>query len=177
MNCKVSISVDELRVGPGLSDPPTIHDYDLVTLRQESYVVCHKEPCLGGLEGGREGKGREILYYTSIKVAVSCSFQQVCILCFIIQRGQQDHSRSSAVVEWKFQCVSLSVVVLLVARHILQGVSLYLTMYIYGSYDLLCHPYLVSFYFFFSQDFCLHLFFASHERDMSMIIITRGVHD
>ena len=95
MNCKVSISVDELRVGPGLSDPPTIHDYDLVTLRQESYVVCHKEPCLGGLEGGREGKGREILYYTSIKVAVSCSFQQVCILCFIIQRGQQDHSRST----------------------------------------------------------------------------------
>ena len=51
--CEVSISIDELSVGPSLSDPPSVHHYDLVTLREEPYPVGHQEASLR-----EEGEGR-----------------------------------------------------------------------------------------------------------------------
>ena len=60
--CKVSISIDELSVGPSLSDPPSVHHYDLVTLREEPYPMGHQEARLreeGEGGGGGDSKRRE----------------------------------------------------------------------------------------------------------------------
>ena len=134
------------------------------------------------------------VYYTSVKVGVSCFF---CILCCIFKEGSSSTPGwlyTRAVVEC-YQCVSLSMVVLKVRtryRHILhlgnnirivsmaRGVSLYLTMYMYGSYDLYAIPILSPFLFIPSLHSlfckirricftCLHLFFCLSQKICQMI--------